>query len=423
MHEGFGLPLEYQSQLEALASRRKLAQALQAQAAAPVQVPQYGRMASKLSPLAPLGQALAMYLNQKNVDAADTERTRLLAQNEREGQEEMSRLTGMEDLKAQIAAASVSNRPGIRLWGAGRQKTYDEQQKAAQAARDARLLAAGQGAFKGDDYRGGMRILQSEQIPTDYSLPPIPAARIEPVPGGPPGQVMAVETNSRGEERINFNALPSQVKVNQGGVTLPGQNEGFQAWAKAAVADNQKMGEGARGAVEFVQTLDQMGALDERGLVAGPLANPLLFVTGLAKQAGLPVDADKLANSASYNALAQQAVQNLVAQLGGAKGFTERESLLIQQSLPQLQQSVEARKQLSTILRQAAVRRIEEYKESTRNLQRSLQERDISHYSFGSVQVPGVPPVAPVAPAGAAPTTMPLTPEEQRELERLRRGR
>src|SRR5574343_1732375 len=115
MHEGFGLPLEYQSQLEALASRRKLAQALQAQAAAPVQVPQYGRMASKLSPLAPLGQALAMYLNQQNVDAADTERTKLLAQNEREGQEEMSRLTGMEDLKAQIAADTVSNRPGISL--------------------------------------------------------------------------------------------------------------------------------------------------------------------------------------------------------------------------------------------------------------------------------------------------------------------
>lgn len=161
INAGFGIPLEYQSQLEALAQRRKLAQALQAQSLQPIQVPQYGPMASKLSPLAPLGQALATYLNQKNINSAEAEQTKVLGEAEAGGQAEMGQVMGVADPQARIAAALASRYPGVRQQGSTWQKS-----------RDARVLEAGK-AILPQDPTAGMGILQSGNFPeTPYAPPP-----------------------------------------------------------------------------------------------------------------------------------------------------------------------------------------------------------------------------------------------------------
>jgi hypothetical protein len=305
----------------------------------------------------------------------------------------------MADPKARIAAALVSRYPGIRAQGQAWQKTLDD-----------RVKAGAEGAFKVEDPQTGMQILQSGNLPQDYSLRPIPAPEIKPVPGGPDGQVMAVTTNRKGEQKVDFNVLPHKVTATataQGGnASLPGQKKGFEEWAKAAVQDNQELGKSARSAASLVQTLTQMGTLDKEGVISGPLANPVTWLTGLANSAGLKVAPDALANTQTFNALAQESVQQLIGQYGGNRGVTKEEAAQIAQSLPQLQQSPEARQLLSTILIKVANRRQEEYAQSTRQLEKALKEEDIKAYSFGAVQVPGTPLVEPT-PAAGGPRRLP----------------
>lgn len=393
VNSGFGVPLEYQTELEALAKRRAMAAALARQASQPIQVQQMGRMASKVPFSAVLAQVLGGYAAGKTEDQADKQQQEAATRVSNEARQEMGDLTGMQDPQARIAAALVSRFPGIRAQGQLWQKTLDD-----------RVKAGAEGAFKGEDTAGGMKILQTGQLPTDYSLPIVPAPRIEPVPGGPDGQVMAVTTNRKGEQKVDFNVLPHKVSATanaQGGTaTLPGQKKGFEEWAKAAVEDNQKMGQSARSAAGLVQTLTQMGVLDKAGVISGPLANPATWLTNLANSAGLKVMPETLANTQAFNSLAQESVQQLIGQYGGNRGVTKEEAAQIAQSLPQLQQSPEARKLLSTILINVANRRQEEYAQSTRNLETALKNEDIKAYSFGSVQVPGTPLVAPTPAVG-----------------------
>lgn len=237
IHEGFGLPLEYQSQLEALASRRKLAQVLQAQAAAPVQVPQYGRMASKLSPLAPLGQALAMYLNQQNVDAADTERARLLGEASEAGRKEMGDIVGMADPQARIAAAMVSRYPGIRQQGTQWQK--DRQTNINEAAK----------GIVQQDPTTAMRMWQTQGFPQGAYSPPPPG----PVTFGQHGEdTYALVPQPGGKRDFSWARRPDRVEV----VNRLPTKEGETALAigETSLKERRASAQAARGTLDAIQT-------------------------------------------------------------------------------------------------------------------------------------------------------------------------
>jgi hypothetical protein len=364
-------------------------------------------MASKLSPLAPLGQALALYLGQRNIDAADQQRTETLSRAQTEGQQEMRDLSGMEDIKARIAAANASRFPGIRTWGTTQQKAADER------------LKTGVELVGKSDPQASLRMLVAQELDKEWTRPTPPAPVVSPV-AGVPKLMQAVTTNAAGEQDVKFSRVPDETKVavSQGGVSLPGQDVAWDEWAKRAVADNQKLGETARASQKLTQTLNQMMELDTPGTTSGPLANPVVWLTGLAKWANMPVNSADLANTETYRAVAQAAVQELIGQYGGNRGLTKEEAAQVAQSLPQLQQSREGRQLLTRILLNAAARGQTEYDASTRNLERALATKDRSQYTFGPVQVPSTPLVAPTP---GAKESAPLTPAERRELEQLRR--
>lgn len=231
----------------------------------------------------------------------------------------------------------------------------------------------------------------------DPFAPDKPLANYE-VTGGP------VKTDERGDKyQLMSNGkwvkLDNAPKINVGGpqINLPGQKAGFEEWSKLAAKTVSELGEQARGSVKMLTALNQLESSDASGVFSGPTSGPAQFLSGLGKSLGLPVDSNKLANSQTFAATAQQAVQAMIANLGGNRAVTEKEAIQIAQSAPSLLQSREGRAQITAYLRSIAQRQIEEAKQAQAEYSKALTAQDPATFTFGlsSAQLPitqAVPP-------------------------------
>lgn len=230
----------------------------------------------------------------------------------------------------------------------------------------------------------------------DYSKPPEQwESFVEPDPETGKNIKFRRNVLTGKEEQITNPGTRVSQTVGGTKVTLPGQDKGFDALASAAVKNFEKRAEGAQGAIDMMTNLDQMLTLDKDGkLVSGPLAEPALFLQGIARSVGLDIGKENLADAQTYRAMASHVAQAYINTLqGGARGITEKEAQIIMQSVPQLQQSPEARAQVAKILRDVARRKVEDFKKAEQNLHRALKTQDMSQYEFGSTMIPDPQPI------------------------------
>jgi len=411
------MPPEYLAQIEDARRRQAIAQAMQQQfmQGQPTQFVPGGTgtpIAVKTGGLGALAQALSGTIAGAQNASAGSEIESVRMQNDAERQKEYQDFVSNPDKTSAISKAMASRRGGVRAFGLEQQKREQEIAEKLAAREQARILAAG-GLLKDTDAQGGLGIIQSGVIPQGYTSPGVRAPEI--VQEGKDRYALVYGPNGK----VDLKWAPKETNVKMSSTfapTLPGQKVGFEEWAKAAVKDNQEMGASARSAGALVTTLTQMGALDDAGIVSGPAANPIVFVAGLARQAGLPVDEAKLANTQVFNSLAQESVQQLIGQYGGNRGVTKEEAAQIAQSLPQIQQSPQARKVLSSVLVTIAKRRQAQYQTSREALNRALKTEDMTAYDFGDVQVPPMQTAPVIAPAGQPPGTAIKLPPGVREV-------
>lgn len=128
--QGFGLPMELQSEVENLQRRRQLAQAMLMQAMQPRQQQMVGPVAVRQSPLVGilqgLGGAMGGYF-----DAQAARQGRELQQKAfQEGTAELGDIQKLPTVQERIGRAMVSRFPGIRGMGAQWQKDFNENRRA-----------------------------------------------------------------------------------------------------------------------------------------------------------------------------------------------------------------------------------------------------------------------------------------------------
>ena len=134
----------------------------------------------------------------------------------------------------------------------------------------------------------------------------------------------------------------------------------------------------------------------------------MMFITGLLKSAGLPVDGAKLARSEAFDSMAQEAVQSLIQQMPrGNAGITKEEAARIQLIMPSLKQSPEARAELVEILRGANRRTIEAFRQSATGVSQMVETGN-----FGNLADLLIPPAAmtPLTPNSISPVKPPSVP-------------
>lgn len=191
-------------------------------------------------------------------------------------------------------------------------------------------------------------------------------------------------------------------------VRVAGQKAGFEKWAESAAKTVTELSDSARQSVKLMTQLNQLEALTKGGTAAGPTADAAIFLQGLAKTAGIPVDESKLSNSQAFNSVATQAWAALMQQNGGARGLVKEESEKLAASLPSLVQTPAGRAQITAVLRQAAQQNIADAQKANTEFSKALQQQDPGQFTYGlsSTQLPQSPPQGP-APGAVAPGKKP----------------
>lgn len=198
-----------------------------------------------------------------------------------------------------------------------------------------------------------------------------------------------------------------KVSVGVGGPVIhAGQKKISEAWATKATEDVQAMAESARGSVKLLSQLNQLEQSGRAGVLSGPTATPAMFLSGLAKSLGVPINEAQLANSQTFDAAATAAWQDMIKQAGGNRGVVKEEAQRIMVMVPQLVQSPQGRAQITAYLRQAAQENIKDAQTAQKQLGEALYTDDPRKFTFGlsEAQIPRTAPL-PAAPGAATPAS------------------
>ena len=221
------------------------------------------------------------------------------------------------------------------------------------------------------------------------------------------GDLYQVDSNGK------WHKLDNAPKVNvSSNVRVEGQKQGLVEWSKLAAKTVSDMADQARGSVRMMGTLNQLERLDQSGVFTGPTSGAAEFVTNLGQSLGVKVDSNKLANSQTYASAAQEAVQGIIAGMGGNRSVTEKEAVQITKMAPSLLQSPQGRQQLTAYLRQIAQRQITEAQQAQKEYSAALQTDNPGAFTFGlsSAQLPMTNPLPPAqgaaSPAGGQPMSL-----------------
>jgi hypothetical protein len=119
-----------------------------------------------------------------------------------------------------------------------------------------------------------------------------------------------------------------------------------------------------RGAEGIINKLDQMTASTAKGTFTGGLAPGAVGAAQFLQTFGINVDPNTVANTRAFQAASNQLVLDFMAANGGARGFTEKETAILQDAFPKIVDSPQARMQITKLLRDRAQETISNYNQT-----------------------------------------------------------
>ena len=110
--------------------------------------------------------------------------------------------------------------------------------------------------------------------------------------------------------------------------------------------------------------VNQVAAMEDatkKGTFTGALAPNAIGAAQFLSSFGIDVKPDTLANSRAFQAASNQLVLDFMAANGGARGFTEKETAILQDAFPKIVDSPQARTQIASLLRRRAKQDVTDY--------------------------------------------------------------
>jgi hypothetical protein len=110
--------------------------------------------------------------------------------------------------------------------------------------------------------------------------------------------------------------------------------------------------------------VNQVAAMEEatkKGTFTGSMAPDAVGAAQFLSSFGIDVKPDILANSRAFQAASNQLVLDFMASNGGARGFTEKETAILQDAFPKIVDSPQARQQIASLLRNRAKKDVDDY--------------------------------------------------------------
>ena len=117
----------------------------------------------------------------------------------------------------------------------------------------------------------------------------------------------------------------------------------------------------ARNAGRILNQVNAMDKATEGGTFKGSMAPTAVGAAQFLESFGIKVKPDVLANTRAFQAASNQLVLDFMAANGGARGFTEKETAILQDAFPKIIDSPDARRQIADLLRNRALQDVEDY--------------------------------------------------------------
>lgn len=218
------------------------------------------------------------------------------------------------------------------------------------------------------------------------------------------GDFYQLNPSTRKLEKLD-NASKVSVGVSPTTIMNHGQRKLSEAWVTQAAKTVAELSDTGRAAERMESSLNTIEKLNANPMFSGPASTPAIFMSGLAKQMGIPVDEAKLNNSDTFNSEATRMWVALMQQAGGARGLVKEESEKLMGSLPNLVQTPQGRQQIVTRLRQAAQKDRQIAIEANKQLGEAQNADDATKFTFGLIgaQLPQTGGPLPAAPGVSAP--------------------
>jgi hypothetical protein len=117
----------------------------------------------------------------------------------------------------------------------------------------------------------------------------------------------------------------------------------------------------ARNAGRILNQVNAMDKATQKGTFTGSMAPTATGAVQFLDSFGIKVQPEVLANTRAFQAASNQLVLDFMAANGGARGFTEKETAILQDAFPKIIDSPQARQQIADLLRNRALQDVEDY--------------------------------------------------------------
>lgn len=117
----------------------------------------------------------------------------------------------------------------------------------------------------------------------------------------------------------------------------------------------------ARNAGRILNQVNAMDKATQEGTFKGSMAPTAVGAAQFLDSFGIKIKPEVLANTRAFQAASNQLVLDFMAANGGARGFTEKETAILQDAFPKIVDSPDARKQIADLLRNRALQDVEDY--------------------------------------------------------------
>lgn len=320
-----------------------------------------------------------------------------------------------------VLEAVMSNHPVLKELGMVELKRLNEKPAGALTPKDLFDKAspdAQEAMARGGDPGQVFKALRAKPIEVGGMLVDPETKQIIKINGAPPERVtIAGDLYEVNPSTMQLKKLDNATKVTTN-VNAPttviskGQIAGAEEWSKQAARVVTDLADKARASTKMLTSMNELEGLTKAGTVAGPLADAAVFMSGLAKQAGIPVDASKLANSQTFDSESTKMWADMMNSMGGARGLVKEESEKIARALPNLVQTPQGRGQIIALMRKAAEQQIQDAQKASAEYNDAITTQDFRKFTFGlsNTQLPQTPPRGATpgasAPAGAGVLTL-----------------
>lgn len=373
-YEAFKAPSPYEQERLKAERMRRYAELLEQQAMEPEGEFTYQGIRAMPSPAAALGKLLSAYQGKKAREKAEEAEARKTGMEEQAAGQIMGRLMGGRPMTDANTIPDESGLAEVAIESQYRASPEDAMQRA--------MTPQGVGAVRGNPMlaaalQRSMETPAAEEFyaPTETKDGLVQFGKrggkretgyVAAPKAAPPTELSRLITERdalapNDPQRSTYDAAIRKATVSAPTAVVNLDTKGSQLGQELYLKKIDSLEAPARNAGRILNQVNAMDKATQKGTFTGSMAPSATGAAQFLDSFGIKVKPEVLANTRAFQAASNQLVLDFMAANGGARGFTEKETAILQDAFPKIVDSPQARQQIADLLRNRALQDVEDY--------------------------------------------------------------